>query len=111
MVIADFDFWIYLRVRGSLFFGLLFLVVGYRIRTRDNKNSLLVSSLILFVILLVGGVVFSSATRMLKYVFVYEEAKELLHVNYIFSLGTKRLKEQKTRYMSMHTRAYPEKTQ
>ena len=49
--------------------------------------------------------------RMLNYVLVYEEAKELSHVNYIFSLGKKRLKEQKTRNMSVHKQTYPDKTQ
>ena len=43
-LVADFDFWFYLRVRKNLF-GLLSLAVGYRIRIRDNKNSLLVSTL------------------------------------------------------------------
>ena len=50
-------------------------------------------------------------SKLLNYVFVYEEAKELSHVNYIFSLGMKRLKEQKTRNMSVHKQTYPDKTQ
>ena len=48
---------------------------------------------------------------MLNYMLLYEKAKELSHVNYILSLGMKRLKEQKTRNMSVHKRTYPDKTQ